>query len=125
MTRTVKVRDAHGGRPCGSRYLKQTCYGASCPPQQKGCYSIESSVTLANGHVVKMASLKIGDLVEVTNEYGVQGFSEFVGWMEKEGSQKVTFYKLTTESGNELVMTGNMGIFTKICNGSWPPRSSS
>ena len=73
-----------------------------------GCYSTQSSVTLSSGDIVKMNSLKIGDIVEVTDEFGVPSFSEFVGWMEKETTQEVTFYKLSTVSGNVLVMTGTI-----------------
>ena len=65
-------------------------------------------MTLASGRIVKMNSLKIGDIVEVTDESGVPDFSEFVGWMEKETTRETTFYKLSTESGNVIVMTGNV-----------------
>jgi len=74
-------------------------------------------VTLSSGDIVKMKSLKIGDIVEVTDEFGVPSFSEFVGWMEKETTQEVTFYKLSTVSGNVLVMTGTHGLFV-MKNGS-------
>lgn len=49
--------------------------------------------------------------MEVTDESGVPAFSEFVGWMEKETTQETTFYKLSTESGNVIVMTGTHGLF--------------
>ena len=74
-------------------------------------------MTLVSGQIVKMVSLKIGDVVEVTNKDGAQEFSKFVGWMEKEDKQTVEFYKLTSESGNELVMTGikaNVIVFVLI-----------
>jgi len=112
MTRPVITEAAHGGRACGSTSQAFTCYGSSCPStRRKGCYSTHSSVTLASGRIVKMNSLKIGDIVEVTDESGVPDFSEFVGWMEKETTQETTFYKLSTESGNVIVMTGTHGLF--------------
>ena len=110
MTRPVITPSANGGKACGDTSKSHTCYGASCPVQHGGCYSNGSIVTLSSGLTVKMNSLKIGDMVEVTDEFGVHGFSEFVGWMEKEASKEVTFYKLTTESGNVLIMTGKTFI---------------
>lgn len=110
MSRSVKTKAKHGGIKCGETRRSYRCHGNSCPSSDGGgggCYSRNSLVTLSSGKSVKMSSLKIGDNVEISDENGVHGFSEFVGWMENDKTQKVSFYKLTAESGNELVMTGD------------------
>ena len=62
-------------------------------------------VSLANGEVIQMDDLRVGQLVQVTDPAGVQGTSKFVGWTEKHRSL-TEFHQLTTEAGNILTMTG-------------------
>ena len=70
-------------------------------------------VSLANGEVIRMDDLRVGQLVQVTDPAGVQGTSKFVGWTEKHRSH-TEFHKLTTESGNVLTMTGGYPLHIKI-----------
>ena len=77
-----------------------------CPNQGGGCYDRLSLVSLANGKVIRMDDLRIGQFVQVTDPAGIEGTSKFIGWAEKQHSLK-EFYRLTTESENILTMTGS------------------
>ena len=71
-----------------------------------GCYDRSSTVSLANGEVIRMDDLRIGQFVQVTDPAGIEGTSKFIGWIEKHHSL-TEFYRLTTESENVLTMTGS------------------
>ena len=75
-----------------------------------GCYDRSSLVSLANGEVIRMDDLRIGQFVQVTDPAGIEGTSKFIGWTEKHHSL-TEFYRLTTESENILTMTGSRKIF--------------
>ena len=101
-----------GGKACGSTKKGHTCYGSSCPRRKK-CYARSSLVSLANGDVIRMDDLRVGQLVQVTDPAGIQGTSKFVGWTEKHRSL-TEFHRLTTESGNILTMTGSFSLHIEI-----------
>ena len=102
-----------GGKACGSTKKGHTCYGSRCPSPPKKCYARSSLVSLANGEVIRMDDLRVGQLVQVTDPAGIQGTSKFVGWTEKHRSL-TQFHRLTTESGNILTMTGSFSLHTEI-----------
>jgi len=79
-------------------------------PKKSGCYDRSSTVSLANGEVIRMDDLRIGQFVQVTDPAGIEGTSKFIGWTEKHHSL-TEFYRLTTESENILTMTGTHGLF--------------
>jgi len=106
-TRKIVTDPQYGGKKCSTDLRRSfTCYGGACP----SCYARSSLVSLANGESIRMEDLRVGQLVQVTDTAGVQGTSKFVGWTDK-GSSLTEFYKLTTDSGNTLTMTGNHGLF--------------
>ena len=78
--------------------------GLGCRPG--ACYDRSSTVSLANGEVIRMDDLRIGQFVQVTDPTGMEGTSKFIGWTEKHHSL-TKFYRLTTESENVLTMTGS------------------
>ena len=69
------------------------------------CFARSSLVSLADGETIRMDDLKVGHLVQTTDLEGNRETSKFVGWTEKHSSL-TEFYKLTTEAGNVLKLTG-------------------
>ena len=85
------------------------CKALQCiclPSKPSGCYDRSSLVSLADGEVIRMDDLRIGQFVQVADPAGIEGTSKFIGWTEKHHSL-TEFYRLTTESENVLTMTGS------------------
>ena len=72
------------------------------------CFGWDSLVTTGSGGQKLMRDLRIGEEV-VSDQSGT--LTEFVGWMELDGSNRVKFLEIQTEDGEQLTLTETHNVF--------------
>lgn len=89
------------------------------PPDEGGCVSAGTTVTLADGKKKPIESLSVNDRITAYDEKGKKISEARVEKVLKHNSVTYVLHELKTSGQHELLVTGNHPILTK--SGGWKP----
>lgn len=75
-----------------------------------GCFSSSSLVETPNGYQ-SISSLKLGDFVLTYTSTAGAAFTEFLGWLDRDGRAETDFVHITTTNNSKLELTSSHIIF--------------